>query len=601
MAAHQPVVTAFRRQATDGPRRIAVRENGAETTYDELFGRAARFAAQLRARGTGPGDLVAVRLPRGVDQLVAVVGTALAGAAYLPLDPAHPHLRAAAVLRLAGAGIPLVTTPDDAERWVTEGVDLVHPDAFGEPLADLGEYPEDRWAYVIYTSGSTGEPKGVVIDHHALAVFAGSEVERFGLGPGVRVGMAASPGFDASVFETWPALVAGATITVAGTATVLDPVRLRDWIVAERVEVLFLTTAVGTPLLRLPWPDELALRALVLGGERLTARPPRGLPFDVVNGYGPTEATVFATGGVVDPDGEGLPPIGKPVAEARLQVLDEQGDPVADGEVGELHIGGPGVAVGYLKRPDLTARAFTGSGADRRYRTGDLVRRRPDGQYDFVGRTDDQVKIRGNRVEPDELRATAERHPAVLAAHAGVRNSETPDAHLVLHVAPEAPTDLVGFLRDRLPAHLLPRHIVPVPSLPLTAGGKVDRSALPEPAVGAVAEPVTDELEALVAEVWCAVLGLESVGRTAGFFDLGGHSLLLVDVHRRLTDLGHAIDLLELFEHHTVAALADRLRGTAPAAEPDVELAAAGFRSGGRERLRRLRAQRRAAADGSAR
>ncbi|GAA1286607.1 non-ribosomal peptide synthetase [Saccharothrix xinjiangensis] len=607
--AAQPVVTAFWRQASDHPRRVAVREGGVEVTYGELAARAGRFAGLLRRRGTGPEDVVAVRLPRGADQVAAVLGIALAGAAYLPMDPAHPHGRAAAVLRLAGPDIPLVTSPAEAERWRADGVEVLDPAAADEPFDGPGEHPPDRLAYVIYTSGSTGEPKGVMIDHHALAVFAGSQVGTHDLGPGDRVAMVASPGFDAAVFETWPALTAGATITVADTPTVLTPGLLRDWMVAERVKTLFLTTAIGTPLLGTTWPEDGALRTLMVGGERLTARPAPGLPFEVLNMYGPTEATVFTTAGLVRPDGDGLPSIGGPVAGARLRVLDADRRPATPGEVGELHIGGPGVARGYFRRPDLTAERFTADeDGVRWYRTGDLVRLRPDGEHDFVGRTDDQVKIRGNRIEPDELRAVVETHPDVVAAHVSVRHRETPDAHLVAYVVTgsggDAPADLAAHLKERLPAFMLPRHVVALPALPLTANGKVDRAALPEPAAPAVAAPAAatgglDEVEAAVVGVWRRVLSLDAIGRDDSFFDLGGHSLLLADVHRRLTgELGYAVELVELFEHHTVRGLADRLRRGADGgageerAEP-VELASASFRSSGRDRLRRLRAQRR--------
>ncbi|MFD7658583.1 amino acid adenylation domain-containing protein [Actinosynnema sp. NPDC059797] len=614
--AAQPVVTAFWRQASDHPRRIAVREGGVEVTYGELAARAGRLAGLLRRRGTGPEDVVAVRLPRGADQVAAVLGIALAGAAYLPMDPAHPHGRAAAVLRLAGPDVPLVTSPDEAERWRADGVEVLdpavlHPTApdpggADEPFDGPGEYPPDRLAYVIYTSGSTGEPKGVMIDHHALAVFAGSQVEAHDLGPGDRVAMVASPGFDAAVFDTWPALTAGATITVADTPTVLTTELLRDWMVAERVKTLFLTVAIGTPLLSATWPADAALRTLMVGGERLTARPTPGQPFRVVNIYGPTEATVFTTGGLVTPHGDGLPPIGGPVARAELRVLDAERRPVPAGEVGELHIGGPGVARGYFRRPDLTAERFTtDEDGVRWYRTGDLVRLRPDGEYDFVGRTDDQVKIRGNRIEPDELRAVVETHPDVVAAHVSVRHKETPDAHLVAYVVTasggDAPADLQDHLKERLPAFMLPRHVVALPALPLSANGKVDRAALPEPAAPATAATAggLDDVEAAVVGVWRQVLSLDAIGRDDSFFDLGGHSLLLADVHRRLTgELGYAVELVELFEHHTVRGLADRLRRGAGGgageerAEP-AELASASFRSSGRDRLRRLRAQRR--------
>jgi amino acid adenylation domain-containing protein len=595
----------FRRRAAADPDRIAVRHRESAVTYGELAARADRLTAVLRGRGLGPEDIVGICLPRGAGLMVAVLGVLGAGAAYLPLDPVEPHRRSATTLRLAGTTVVL-TTRDRTEAFRADGADVLDLDDLPHPggvdLPPAAPAPH-HLAYVVFTSGSTGAPKGVMIEHGALASFVAEEHARLGVGPGDRVAMAASPGFDASVFETWVPLTAGAEVHVADAGTVLSPEDLRDWLVGRRITVVFLTTSLAVPLLRSPWPGDCALRLLLVGGERLPGRPDPGLPFTLVNNYGPTETTVFATAGEITADGDGPPPIGRPLADAEIRVLDEHLGTVPDGVAGELFIGGPGLARGYIGRPELTAERFVRApDGERLYRTGDLGRVRTDGALDFLGRADDQVKIRGHRVEPDEVRIAVERHPDVASAHVAARGEA--DVHLVGYVVPRDPdrppsaVQLRAFLADFLPAYLVPRHFVAMLVLPLTGNGKLDRAALPAPEAGGAPSayaPPSSAVQARLVALWQQVLGVDRVGLDDSFFDLGGHSLLLTQVHRYITrELGHALALVELFEYPTVRALSARLESGPPdeaLADPPDD-ASARRRSSGRLRSQRVRARR---------
>ena len=359
----------------------------------------------------------------------------------------------------------------------------------------------------------------------------------------------ASPGFDASVWETWPYLTAGASLHLPDDIIRVDAEALRDWLVAQDITLAFVATPMAERMLALSWPSGIRLRALLTGADTLHHRPSSGLPFALVNNYGPTECTVVATSCVVvpDPHAEGLPSIGGPIAGATAHVLDERGQPVADGAEGELYVGGAGVARGYRNRPELTAERFVADPAAdgaRLYRTGDRVRRLPNGDHAFLGRVDDQVKIRGYRIELDEI-------VAVLDAHPGVEAS-------AVMAGPGADGEL------QLVAYLVaaPDAFVPIDALPLMASGKVDRSRLPAPET---AEPLRDPefeaprspVERRLADLVAALLGVTRVGVGDNFFLLGGHSLLGTQLIARLRDaFGVDLPLRTVFDHPTVAGLA---------------------------------------------
>ncbi|WP_019634550.1 type I polyketide synthase [Actinomadura atramentaria] len=571
-------------RAAASPDSPAVRHGARTLTYGELDARSDRAAALLAGRGAAPGGVVGVLLPRGADLVVAEAAILKTGAAYAPADPRHPVERTAQAMTRAGAAL-VVTTAELADGLAARGL---RPVLLDEVPADPVAAPPDRTrdrdvAMIVFTSGSTGAPKGVLLEHGSLARFARWDADAFGLGPADRVALIASPGFDASAWDIWPTLAAGACLHAADEDTLLDPRALRDWLVAERITVLFLTTALAERLLTLPWPADTALRTLLTGGERLKFRPPAGLPFQVVNNYGPTETTIIATSGPVAAAGDGPPSIGAPLSIAAVHILDEDLRPVPDGEPGEIYIGGTGVARGYLADPAQTVDRFppdpfSGRPGARMYRSGDLGRRRPDGEIEFLGRVDDQVKIRGNRVEPGEIAVVLTAHPAVTVAHVAPYTRPGDDeTHLVAYVVggPDDVGELRAYLAERLPRALIPAYFVALDALPLNANGKVDRARLPEPdarrpAASAAHTPPRTGLERRLCALWAELLHLERVGIDDSFFDLGGHSLLLVEVHRTLTeDLGHDLPLVALFEAPTIRSLSDRLEPRdAPAPAP---------------------------------
>ena len=385
--------------------RTAVEDGVHSLSYEELAARAGAMAARLRARGATAGAVVAVCLPRSIDQIVAMLAIWRAGAAYLPIDPAWPEARINDFV--TGAGCVALVAAIPIAACVEGNVALVTPYA-NEQAGTLrfeGADPQGI-AYVIFTSGSTGKPKAVEVMHANLAALIRWHNEAFEVKPGTRTSHLAGLGFDASAWEIWPTLAAGGTLVLADDATRLDPAQLHDWLIAKRVEVAFAPTALAEPMVAMNWPANAKLRFLLTGADKLTVRPAPGLPFAFVNNYGPTECTVVATSGLVSPDGIGLPSIGKPIAGTTVHLLDEAGLPVAAGESGEIFIGGAQVARGYRGDPELTAERFVQHPEyGRLYRTGDLGMWLKGGEIAFQGRVDAQVKVRGHRVEPAEVAA----------------------------------------------------------------------------------------------------------------------------------------------------------------------------------------------------
>jgi acyl-coenzyme A synthetase/AMP-(fatty) acid ligase len=447
-----------------------------------------------------------------------------------------------------------------------------------------------------------------MVEHRSLANLAAWRIRSCGIAPGDRTTLVANPEFDASVIDIWPALAAGATLYVPGDETRVSAQRLQAWLLERGITVTDVPTPLAEQLLALPWPPSCELRLLVTGGDRLQLRPDPALPFRVVNDYGPTEATVSATSGVVAPsfDGEARPGIGTPITGVTAYVLDTELRPVPVGVAGELYLGGVGLARGYRNRPGATAERFVPDPfsprpGSRLYRTGDLARRLPDGTLDFLGRTDAQLKLRGYRIEPTEITGALRRHLALEGAHVAARpDPETGESRLVAYLVPRdgEPLPELSRLRERLasdlPAHMIPAATVVLPALPLTRNGKVDERALPSPepsAPRAGGEPPATELERVLAGFWQDALRLPRVGVEDNFFDLGGHSLLLGQVHHRLTThLGRDVPLVTLFERPTIRSLARHLEG---GAAPVTDRAAE--RRSGSVRLQRRRARREAA------
>jgi amino acid adenylation domain-containing protein len=482
------------RHAISNPHAPALLDGGRVLSYGQLDGRASRIAAYLRSLGAGPGTRVGICLPRSFDLAAAALGAWKAGAAYIPMDPSYPPERLAFMLDDAQAPL-VVTTPAIARGLPATGAEIVDPSS-PDIAARAGEAVsaaslENDLAYVVYTSGSSGAPKGIEITHGALANLIAWHLDAFAVTGEDRASHLAGLGFDASIWELWPYLAAGASVCLADEAVRAAPESLRDWMIERRITIGFVPTPLAEPMLALAWPRRTALRIMLTGGDVLNRAAPPDVPFTLVNNYGPAECAVVATSGRVE-SRPGAPPIGRPAANAEIYLLNGNLERVPAGEPGEICIGGPGLARGYHNRPGLTARnfvrnPFSADPASRLYRTGDLARLLPDGQFAFLGRVDDQIKIRGFRIEPAEIASALGRHPAIEASVVIAREVPAGEKRLVAYVvvkpgAEPAPAALRAFLADFLPDYMLPAAFVRMDALPVTSSGKIDRSALPEPA-----------------------------------------------------------------------------------------------------------------------
>lgn len=560
---------------------IAVEFGGVRLTYAELDLRANRLAAHLGTLEVGTGTPVGILMDRGVDWIVAAIAVLKAGGAYLPLDPAYPLDRLQALCADASAAVVV------ADRFVElSGVELV--DLSAMVLTCPADRPQrtlvaDDLAYVMYTSGSTGMPKGVCVSHRNVVRLV-RDTNYVDFAPGDRVAQASTTTFDAATFEIWGALLNGGRLIGLPKDVALDPAALGEWLRANGIDTLFLTTSVAMHAAR-EMPGALSgLRYFVFGGEQpdehaiatLIAHP--GGPRHVVNGYGPTETTTFASSHECE-RAEGRVPLGRALSNTQLYVLDQYLEPVPPMAVGELCIGGDGVGRGYVGNPALTAEKFVpdhlgGKPGARLYRTGDLARLLPDGTFEYLGRADRQVKIRGFRIEPGEVEACLHSSGLVRQAVVMPREDAAGDVSLVGYVVLEQPAEeqldeLMRHVRDALPAYLVPSALVPLDALPLTRNGKLDVRALPDPEITAeVLEEPQTLTEVAVANLWRQVLGAESIGRDSDFFDLGGHSLKAARILTRIeSELGVRLPMRSLFDHPTVAGIAtevDRLRDTTP-------------------------------------
>jgi amino acid adenylation domain-containing protein len=474
--------------ARETPDALALVADDRRLTYAELDRAGDALAAALLERGAGPETVVALLLPASASLVVAELATLKARAAFLPLDPTWPAERLRLLLRDAGARL-LIT-----DRALTSHGALAR-DVPGLQRLDVGDTAErsppvaaaawspEQLAYVVYTSGTTGAPKGVEVAQSSLAQLAAWHVAKFAVTAGDRTALSSPPAFDASIWEIWPSLAAGATLHVASEMVRASPFSLREWMAEHAITIAFLPTPWVEILLTRPWPAGAApsLRTLLTGGDRLR-RFAAPLPLTLVNNYGPTEATVVATSGALTP-GPDAPHIGRPIDHARVYLLDGDRKPVAPGAVGELYIGGAGVARGYRGRPDETRERFLPdcfAGSGRMYKSGDLARLRPDGNLDFIGRVDDQIKRRGFRIEPGEIEAALLRDGDLREA-AVVLHDAGGGARLVAFVAGDATVDeeaLRARLAARLPAYMIPDDVVRLPALPRTPHGKLDRRAL---------------------------------------------------------------------------------------------------------------------------
>jgi len=542
-------------------------------SYAELDAQANRVAAWLQSRGVGPETLVGICLERSFDQLAVVLGAWKAGAAFLPLDPSWPDGRLQMIVEEAACAL-VVGRDDTAGRVPNSPTPIVTLDWQSPELAndEPVEMPNDpdALAYVIYTSGTTGKPKGVEVTHANLSWLIAWHNEAFGVTPEDRGSHLAGLGFDASVWEVWPYLCAGASVVLATDDVRTSDERLRAWLIVQGVTVAFVPTALAQDLVRDDWATGTRLRYILTGADRLLGRPRQGLPFALVNNYGPTECTVVATSAIVPPGEQetGLPAIGYPITGTTIRILDADRNPVGGDAQGEIFIGGPQVARGYRHQPGLTAEKFVTIDGARFYRTGDRAAWRPDGQITFHGRVDDQAKVRGHRVEPEETASILRTHPGVRSGAVVAAPSPDGGDMLVAYVVEKDPLsaeELREFLGKTLPEYMIPSAFVRIDALPLTANGKLDKRALPEPsdanalASAGFAAPETPAEEKL-AEILTGVLGRGNVGVDDNFFLLGGHSLLGTQVVLRAGEaFGIDLTLRDLFQAPTIRQLAARI------------------------------------------
>ncbi|HVE70084.1 MAG TPA: amino acid adenylation domain-containing protein [Thermoanaerobaculia bacterium] len=552
-------------QVARTPDRVAITFEGASLTYRELDDRANRIAASLRTRGVGPDVFVGILLERSLDLVAALLGILKAGGAYVPLDPMYPKDRIDYMIEDSGA--PIVITKDNLAQLLA-----VSPN----PTSNQQPATSNNLAYVIYTSGSTGKPKGVQLPHGAVVNFLETMRERPGLTAEDVLLAVTTLSFDIAGLELWLPLTTGARIELASRETASDGRALMH--AMRGVSIMQATPATWRMLLEAGWSGDPRLKILC-GGEALSndlARQLLARCDSLWNMYGPTETTIWSTVQRVEQQTAATVPIGKPIANTTVYVLDKELQPVPVGVSGELHIGGAGVARGYLNRPELTAERFI---ADpfrpnaRVYKTGDAVRWLPDGRIEYLNRLDNQVKVRGYRIELGEIESALRKHPQVNDAVVIVRNAALA-AYLIARDSALSTSQLRDFLRASLPDYMVPAFFVTLDAFPLTPNGKVDRKALPAPDHrGREAEesfvPPRDEVETRLAQIWCDVLGLPSASVHDNFFESGGESILALRMFVRIEqELGRKLPLATLLQANTIAALANALRDE-PAADQE--------------------------------
>ncbi|KMW72304.1 hypothetical protein TI10_15140 [Photorhabdus luminescens subsp. luminescens] len=572
----------FERQVEKTPAATALIAGDKTLSYAELNARANRLTHQLIKQGIGRNDHVAILLERSIELVVAQLAILKAGAVYIPIDPGVPDERknwlindCLAKLLLTSAeadipadlDIPLIRLSDETD------VSKEKEEGFNLDLLCASTAP----AYIMYTSGSTGTPKGVIVPHRAVVrlVINNGYVE---IEPNDRVAFAANPAFDASTFEVWASLLNGGALVVIDHTTLLTPQEFVQALDSYQINILWLSVGLFNRLAAELSPVLPQMKNLIVGGDILdphviTQVLRNNPPQQLLNAYGPTEGTTFTTTYRIDALAAGTTniPIGRPIANTRVYLLDEQGQPVPLGSIGEIYVGGDGVACGYLNRPELTAERFvvdpfSNVSDARMYRTGDLARYLPDGNLEFLGRNDQQVKIRGFRIEPGEIEArlveySAVREAVVLALGEGQNKQLV--AYVLAEPDNELPTHLREHLSVRLPDYMVPAAFVRLDEFPLTPNGKLDRRALPAPGEEAFARQVyaapQGEREIALATIWRELLGIEQISRHDSFFALGGHSLLGVRMIEQLRHLGLTLAARDLFQSPILAELAQTL------------------------------------------
>lgn len=575
--AHEQVASI----ASNAPNSLAVRDEKAQLTFAELDSRANRLARHLQQLGVCAEMPVGLYFDRSVDFVIAALAVLKAGGAYVPLDAAYPPGRIDAILK--DAGVPVLLS----HKWMSASlaggpwktVDLdIDAVAIGDRSAEPVQtsVTGEQLAYIAYTSGSTGKPKGVEVTHANLQHLISWHQTAFSISENDRASQIAGLAFDAAVWEIWCHLTAGASLHMIDEVSRRSPDGLKDWLVAHKVTIAFAPTIMAEHLITFDWPHNTALRILLTGADTLHRYPNSGLPFILVNNYGPTECTVLVTSGAVVANAKQgqIPSIGKPITGMEISILDSELKPVAVGADGEICACGPQVARGYRNLPELTAEKFViDSRTGRRiYRTGDRGRMLSDGQIAFLGRVDDQIKIRGFRVEPDEIVAQLNAHPqignSVVVAQGDRSDDKTLIAYIV--VAPRAKltaNEVKEHLRSRVPEYMVPSAFVSLTSLPVTTTGKCDKQALPSPSADNVlpessakeanVSNTQNATEVRLSQLVTGLMGGRTIARDDNFFLVGGHSMLAAQLLARIREtLAVTLNLRQLFEAPTIAKLA---------------------------------------------
>ncbi len=573
----------FEKQVERTPDAVAVVFENQQLTYYELNCRANQLAHYLKSLGVKADVLVGICVERSLEMVVGLLGILKADGAYVPLDPEYPSERLRFMLEDAQVQV-LLTQQRLLDKLPELQANFVCLDTDAQVISQSSQEnlitatKASNLAYVIYTSGSTGQPKGVLVAHHGLLNLVFWHQRAFEITSLDKATQLAGTAFDAAVWELWPYLTAGASIYLVKPEILVSPVDLQDWLKSKKVTISFLPTPVAEQLLSLEWTETTALRTILTGGDKLHRYPSRLVPFQIVNNYGPTENTVVTTSGIVVSYGQDnniSPPIGRPIANTQIYILDKYLRPVPIGVPGELHIGGAGLARGYLNRPELTQEKFipnpfSTDPDSRLYKTGDLARYLSDGSIEYLVRIDHQVKVRGFRIELGEIEALLSQHPQIHSAVVTARVDTVGDQRLVAYIVPQhqaTPTtsELRHFLKQKLPEYMLPNAFVILDSLPLTPNGKVDRRALPAPdlEVNRLVSfvPPRDTTELQLTQIWSEVLEVDCMGLQDNFFEVGGHSLLAVRLMAKIQQqFGKNLPLATLFQAPTIEQLAAILR-----------------------------------------
>jgi amino acid adenylation domain-containing protein len=586
----------FEAQVEQTPDAVAVVYEQQKLTYRELNQKANQLAHHLQSLGVKSEQLVGICVERSLEMVIGMLAILKAGGAYVPLDPTYPQERLTYMLEDAGVSV-LLTQSKLTANFPGKGAKEVCFDRDWQLISNYSsdnpktEVTPTNLAYVIYTSGSTGNPKGVAVPHQAIVRLV-RETNYVQITPDDCIAQASNANFDAATFEIWGALLNGAKTVGITKEVMLSPEQLDQQLQKDKITILFITTALFNQLVSFRADIFQSVKTILFGGEAvnpswvqavLKNKPPARL----LHVYGPTESTTFATWYLIEevPEGATNIPIGRPLSNTTLYVLDSHLQPVPIGVPGELYIGGYGLARGYLNRPELTEQKFIPNPLStiksRLYKTGDLVRYLSDGSIEFLSRIDNQVKIRGFRIELGEIKAILEQHSSVKEAVAIAREDSDGNKQLVAYIVPQASqnellAELRNFLQAQLPEYMIPSAFVLLDSFPLTVNEKIDTRSLPEPnyhrAICKTSENPQTEIEQKIAAVWQEILKLNSVGRDDNFFEVGGHSLLLIQVNQKLNAaLNVELSMLEMFQYPTIRALGESLSKTKQESSPTTD------------------------------